>query len=133
AGGELASTAQRLAGLDGLASTSPGPVGAAAQSVIAAGRAALSGQLGEAPQCIVVTPFQSGIGQGRGHQRYLSAPAVLQHLADKLVDDTDRARPGGVQHALALMFLATNYQQLSRTLGRFNALLPMPDLVRTER
>lgn len=133
AGGELASTAQRLAGLNGLASTSPGPVGAAAQAAIAAGRAALTSQLGEAPACLVVTPFQSGIGQGRGHQRYLSAPNVLQQLAGKLMDDSDRGRPDGELHALSLLFLATNYQQLASSLSRFNALLPMPDLVRTER
>lgn len=32
-----------------------------------------------------------------------------------------------------LMFLATRLDQLAATLGRFNALLPMPDLVRAER
>ncbi|MCK9818598.1 hypothetical protein M1B35_31880, partial [Pseudomonas sp. MAFF 302046] len=68
AGGELASTAQRLTGLDGMTSTNPGPVGAAAESAIAAGRAALAGQMGEAPACLAVTPFQSGIGQGQGNQ-----------------------------------------------------------------
>jgi len=133
AGGELASTATRLAGLDGLATTNPGPVGSAAQAAIAAGRAALSAQLGEAPACLAVTPFQSGIGQGRGHQRFLSAPNLLQHLADKLVDSTDAGRPTGPQFALSILFLATRYDQLASTLARFNALLPVPDLVRTER
>ena len=133
AGGELASTATRLAGLDGLATTNPGPVGAAAQSAIAAGRAALAGQLGEAPACLAVTPFQSGIGQGRGHQRFLSAPNLLNQLASKLVDSSDAGRPQGPQYALSLMFLATRFDQLAETLSRFNALLPVPDLVRTER
>lgn len=133
AGGELASTAQRLAGLDGLATTNPGPVGGAAQGAIAAGRAALAAQLGEAPACLAVTPFQSGIGQGRGHQRFLSAPNLLQHLADKLVDSADTGRPAGPLYALSILFLATRYDQLADTLARFNALLPVPDLVRTER
>ena len=133
AGGELASTAQRLAGLDGMTSTNPGPVGAAAESAIAAGRAALAGQMGEAPACLAVTPFQSGIGQGRGHQRFLSAPNLLQHLAAKLVDSGDGGLPIGPQYALSLMFLGTRYDQLADTLARFNALLPIPDLVRTER
>ncbi|MHB0818389.1 hypothetical protein ACYCFK_08930 [Stutzerimonas stutzeri] len=133
AGGELASTATRLAGLDGLATTNPGPVGAAAQSAIAAGRAALAGQLGEAPACLAVTPFQSGIGQGRGHQRFLSAPNLLNQLASKLVDSADSGRPQGPQYALSLMFLATRFDQLAETLSRFNALLPVPDLVRAER
>lgn len=133
AGGELASTAQRLAGLDGMTSTNPGPVGAAAESAIAAGRAALAGQMGEAPACLAVTPFQSGIGQGRGHQRFLSAPNLLHLLAAKLVDSGDGGLPIGPQYALSLMFLGTRYDQLADTLARFNALLPIPDLVRTER
>ncbi|MFJ2287973.1 hypothetical protein ACIOUF_16685 [Pseudomonas iridis] len=133
AGGELASTAQRLAGLDGMTSTNPGPVGAAAESAIAAGRAALTGQMGEVPACLTVTPFQNGVGQGRGQQRFLSAPNLLQQLASKLVDASDTGRPTGPQFALSLMFLGTRYDQFAETLARFNALLPIPDLVRTER
>ncbi|CAD2261561.1 hypothetical protein PSEUDT2_04175 [Stutzerimonas stutzeri] len=133
AGGELASTAQRLAGLDGLATTNPGPVGGAAAGAIATGRAALGSQLGEAPACLAVTPFQSGIGQGRGNQRFLSAPNLLQRLAGKLVDPSDQGKPSGPRYALSLLFLSTRFDQLADTLARFNALLPVPDLVRTER
>lgn len=133
AGGELASTAQRLAGLNGMTSTNPGPVGAAAESVIAAGRAALAGQMGEAPACLTVTPFQSGIGQGHGNQRFLSAPNLLQQLAAKLTDTVDSGLPVGPQYALSMMFLGTRYDLFAETLARFNALLPIPDLVRTER
>ncbi|RMP59469.1 hypothetical protein ALQ18_01357 [Pseudomonas marginalis pv. marginalis] len=133
AGGELVSTAKRLADLSDKATTSPGPVGDAAQGAIAAGRAALADQMGEAPACLVVTPFQSGIGQGRGYQRFLSAPNLLQQLAGKLVDVSDTGRPDGPQFALCVMFLATRFDQLAASLARFNALLPMPDLVRTER
>jgi len=133
AGGELASTAQRLAGLDGLATTNPGPVGGAAVGAIATGRAALGSQLGEAPACLAVTPFQSGIGQGRGNQRFLSAPNLLQQLAGKLADPSDQGKPSGPQYALSLLFLSTRFDQLADTLARFNALLPVPDLVRTER
>lgn len=133
AGGELASTALRLQGLDGLATTAPGPVGAIAEQAVAAGRAALAGQLGQVPACLAVTPFQSGIGQGRGHQKYLSAPNLLQLMASKLTDAGDGARPAGEKYALAVMFLGTRYDQFAEALGRFNALLPIPDLVRTER
>jgi hypothetical protein len=86
-----------------------------------------------APACLVVTPFQSGIGQGRGYQRFLSAPNLLQQLAGKRVDVSDSGRPDGPQFALCLMFLATRFDQLAASLARFNALLPMPDLVRAER
>ena len=133
AGGELASTSQRLVGLQAIATTNPGPVGAAAAGAIDAGRRALAEQLGEAPAALVVTPFQSGIGQGTGHQRFLSAPNLLQTLAGKLSDPSDSGRPQGEQYALCLMFLATRYDRLAASLARFNALLPMPDLVRTER
>lgn len=133
ASAELASTGQRLAGLAGMVSTSPGPVGAAAESVIEAGKAAMASTLGEVPACLTVTPFQSGIGQGKGNQRFLSAPNLLQLLADKLTDGTDDARPVEPQYALSILFLATHYGQLANTLARFNALLPMPDLVRAER
>lgn len=133
AGSEMASTALRLASLDGMTSTNPGPVGDVAKDAIAAGRAAMAGQMGEAPACLVVTPFQSGVGQGRGNQRFLSAPNLLQQLASKLIDGTDTGRPTGPQYALSVLFLGTNYDQLASTLSRFNALLPIPDLVRTER
>lgn len=133
AGGELVSTAQRLAELEGLATTNPGPVGGAAAGVIANGRAALGSQLGEAPACLAVTPFQSGIGQGRGNQRFLSAPNLVQQLAAKLVDQSDQGKPNGPQYALSLLFLSTRFDQLADTLARFNALLPVPDLVRAER
>lgn len=133
AGGELASTAQRLAGLQGLATTSPGPVGGATQGAIAAGRSALTEQLGQAPACLVVTPFQSGVGQGKGYQRFLSAPNVLEHLGKKLEDVTDDGRPAGPLYALSILFLGTRLEQLVSGLSRFNALLPIPDLVRTER
>lgn len=133
AGTELANTGQRLSGLQGLATTNPGPVGAAAQHAIEAGRQALAEQLGEAPTCLTVTPFQSGIGQGRGYQRFLSAPNLLQVLASKLTDATDGTRPQGNQHALCLLFLATRFDQLAASLARFNALMPVPDLVRAQR
>lgn len=133
AGGELASTAQRLAGLEGLASTNPGPVGDAAKDAITAGRAALAEQLGQAPACLVVTPFQSGVGQGKGYQRFLSAPNLLEHLAKKLDDVSDTGRPVGPQYALSILFLGTRLEQLASSLSRFNALLPIPDLVRTQR
>ncbi|NUU34681.1 hypothetical protein [Pseudomonas sp. C2B4] len=133
ASGELGSTGQRLAILEGLVSTSPGPVGDAAKEVIAAGRAALSGQLSQAPACLVVTPFQPGIGQGRGYQRFLSAPNLLEHLAKKLEDVTDTGRPTGPQYALSILFLSTRLEQLASSLARFIALFPVPDLVRTQR
>lgn len=133
ASSERTSTSERLGAIADLVTTSPGPVGVAARAAVAAGRAALKAALGEAPACLVVTPFQSGVGQGRGNQRYLSAPNMLQLLGEKLEDIGDNSRPAGLQYALVVMFLGTRYDKFADTLGRFNAVLPVPDLQRAER
>lgn len=73
----MASTAKRLADLNGKTTINPEPVGDAAQGAIAAGRAALADQMGEAPACLVMTPLQRGVSQGRGYQRFLSAPNLF--------------------------------------------------------
>jgi len=132
AGGELASAGDRVAALQDLATTEPGPVGAAAAAAVTAGRSAMNEALGETPAALVVTPFQSGVGQGRGLQRYLSAPNLLQHMATKLQDVTDSSRPGGEQYALVVMFVGTRYDHFAATLSRFNAVLPLPDLKRAQ-
>ncbi|HGM5587117.1 TPA: hypothetical protein ACKP2Y_003482 [Pseudomonas putida] len=132
AGGELTSAGDRVTALQGMATTNPGPVGEAAAAAVAAGRSAMSEALGEVPAALVVTPFQSGVGQGRGLQRYLSAPNLLQHLATKLQDVTDTNRPGGEQYALVVMFVGTRYDHFANTLSRFNAVLPLPDLKRAQ-
>lgn len=132
--GEMVNTADRVSQLADIATTSPGPIAGAAKEAISAGRSALASQFENVPSCIVVTPFQHGVGQGSGgHQRFLSAPNLLQLLADKLTDTTDAVRPKGQQSALVLLFLAARLDHLATTLGRFNAVLPMPDLVRAER
>lgn len=132
-GSELISTAQRLTALAGLATTHPGPVGPAAKAAVEAGRAAMAEQMGQAPACVTITPFQSGVGQGRGYQRFLSAPNLVQRLADKLLDSSNHRHTAGEQYALAVMFLATRYDQLAATLSRFNALMPVAELERSEK
>ncbi|AJO81046.1 hypothetical protein [Pseudomonas sp. MRSN 12121] len=133
ANGEMASSAERLKSLDGLVKTNPGPVGEAAKAAVTAGREAMTRQLGEAPSCVVLTPFQSGVGQGTGYQRFLSAPNLLEKMALKLDDLTDSGRPAGEQYALSILFLSTRLDQFASALARFNALLPMQELERAER
>lgn len=130
---QLASAAQRLGQLQDLVTTDLSAIGGMVTGVVASGRAAMDGQFGEVPQCIVVTPFQSGVGQGTGYQRYLSAPNLVQRLADKLQDSTDPQRPAGEQYALVLLFLGTRYDGLANTLSAFNAVLPIADLQKAER
>ena len=130
---ELLGTGERLASLQGLASADLSQIGELAKTAVSIGRDALNGQFGEKPKCIVVTPFQSGVGQGTGYQRSLSAPNLLQRMADKLEDATDPARPTGEQYALVLLFLGTRFDLFSAALSKFNALLPIADLQRAER
>lgn len=129
----LTETVERVSALASLATTAPGLVGAAAEQVSGATRSALDSALGEPPLALVVTPFQSGVGQGTGYQRYLSAPNLLRHMADKLTDTSDDSRPGVESYALVLMFVATRYDHLASALSTFNTLLPMKDLQRAER
>ena len=130
---ELASTGARLTSLADQVTTDLSVIGAAVKGVIANGRAALDGQFGEVPKCFVVTPFQSGVGQGTGYQRFLSAPNLVQRLADKLEDSTDPAHPIGEQYALVLLFLGTRFDQMSGVLSKFNALMPIAELQKAER
>lgn len=133
---QLAGAAERLGQLQDLVTTDLSAIGGAVQGVIGAGKAAMQAQFGEVPQIIAVTPFQSGVGQGTGYQRYLSAPNLVERLADKLQDATDPQRPAGEpteQYALVLLFLGTRYDGLAGTLSAFNAVLPIPDLQKAER
>jgi len=130
---QLDSAYGRLATLAEQVTTDLSLIGQAVKGVIASGRAALDGQFGEAPQCFVVTPFQSGVGQGTGYQRFLSAPNLVQRMADKLQDSADPAHPKGEQYALVILFLGTRFDQMAGVLSKFNALMPIAELQKAER
>lgn len=132
AGSELSAAADRLDALASLASTAPNPVGAAAGGAIAGGRDGLTGLLAGVT-ALTVTPFQHGIGQGSGLQRYLSAPNLLKHMAGQLTAGGDPHRPVGRQYGLAILVLGTEYGQMAQSLAVLNAVLPLPDLQRAER
>ena len=130
---QLDSAYGRLATLAEQVTTDLSLIGAAVKGVVASGRAALDGQFGEMPRCFVVTPFQSGVGQGTGYQRFLSAPNLVQRLADKLEDSADPAHPTGEQYALVILFLGTRFDQMAGVLSKFNALMPIAELQKAER
>lgn len=130
---QLDSASERLGTLAGQVTTDLSLIGEAVKGVVANGRAALDGQFGEIPKCFVVTPFQSGVGQGTGYQRFLSAPNLVQRLADKLEDSADPAHPTGEQYALVILFLGTRFDQMSGVLSKFNALMPIAELQKAER
>ena len=130
---QLDSAYDRLATLAEQVTTDLSLIGEAVKGVVASGRAALDGQFGEIPKCFVVTPFQSGVGQGTGYQRFLSAPNLVQRLADKLEDSADPAHPTGQQYALVILFLGTRFDQMAGVLSKFNALMPIAELQKAER
>jgi len=130
---QLDSAYGRLATLAEQVTTDLSLIGEAVKGVVASGRAALDGQFGEIPKCFVVTPFQSGVGQGTGYQRFLSAPNLVQRLADKLQDSADPAHPTGEQYALVILFLGTRFDQMAGVLSKFNALMPIAELQKAER
>lgn len=133
ASAQLDSAYERLGTLAEQVTTDLSLIGEAVKGVVANGRAALDGQFGEIPKCFVVTPFQSGVGQGTGYQRFLSAPNLVQRLADKLEDSADPAHPTGEQYALVILFLGTRFDQMSGVLSKFNALMPIAELQKAER
>ena len=130
---QLDSAYGRLATLAEQVTTDLSLIGEAVKGVVASGRAALDGQFGEIPKCFVVTPFQSGVGQGTGYQRFLSAPNLVQRLADKLEDSADPAHPTGEQYALVILFLGTRFDQMAGVLSKFNALMPIAELQKAQR
>ncbi len=130
---QLDGASVRLSALQNQVTTDLSLIGEAVKGVVATGRAALDSQFGEIPKCVVITPFQSGVGQGSGYQRFLSAPNLVQRLADKLEDTTDSATPTGEQYALVILFLGTRFDQMSGVLSKFNALMPIPELQKAER
>lgn len=130
---QLDGASVRLSTLQSQVTTDLSLIGEAVKGVVATGRAALDSQFGEVPKYIAITPFQSGVGQGSGYQRFLSAPNLVQRLADKLEDATDAATPTGEQYALVILFLGTRFDQMSGVLSKFNALLPIPELQKAER
>lgn len=119
--------------LGDLPTHSGGPVNDVTHEIVARGRAAMQDQLGQKLACLAVTPFQPGVGEGRGYQRFLSAPNLVQHLANKLQDAEDLPTIAHDQHALVVLCLSTRYEHLAEGLAGLNALLPIPDLVRTEK
>ncbi|RMP81127.1 hypothetical protein [Pseudomonas syringae] len=129
----LGKTAERVQGLTGLVSIDINSLGVLAQTTVDKARDALNAQFSEIPRCIAITPFQSGVGQGKGNQRFLSAPNLLQRLADKLEDGSDSNLPTGEQYALVILFLGTRYDGLADSLAKFNAVLPIADLQKAER
>ena len=130
---QLDSASERLGTLADQVTTDLSLIGEAVKGVVASGRAALDGQFGEIPKCFVVTPFQSGVGQGTGYQRFLSAPNLVQRLADKLQDSADPAHPTGEKFALVILFLGTRFDQMAGVLSKFNALMPIAELQKAER
>jgi len=84
-------------------------------------------------RCLVVHPWQQGIGQGQGVRRYLSAPNAVEAMVRKLGDTGDANLPTENQDAIALLLPAAQLSDFTQMLEAFNAVFPLPELQRVQR
>jgi len=113
-------------------SFSVNPVAAAANTADTT-RTQLRQLLDTGMSCVVVHPWQQGIGQGQGVYRHLSAPNAIQALADKLTDNNDISSPNTNQEALALLINATNLNDFAQQLAAFSTVVAIPELQMLQR
>lgn len=131
---QQAQTALNIAALEQLISYQPSPLAESATEAATKAQAALTDQFSNAPYCLAVTPFQPGVSEGKGVERYLSAPNLINHLVNKLNDNSDANRPSGNKlSAIVVLFLSLRYRDFSHLLAGFNSLLNIEDLEKAER
>ncbi|WP_416425776.1 hypothetical protein RAM80_08335 [Pseudomonas sp. App30] len=107
------------------------PVTSVADDLLSKANQSLTQHFEQAPACLVLTPFQPGIGQGQGKHRFLSANNLLDQLGNHLLDA--QATRHEDHYALAIMILAASPAELATSLATFNTLLPLLELQRCER
>ncbi|WP_421264594.1 hypothetical protein [Aeromonas veronii] len=95
--------------------------------------AALAGLRGElyrllvTGRCLVVTPYQHGVGQHQGNQYSLAAPNAVATLAAKLQDGADPLLPTGQLHAIAWLVTGNSETALADALAPLCTILPLPE------
>lgn len=107
------------------------PVTSVADELLSKAKQSLTQHFDQAPACLVLTPFQPGVGQGQGKHRFLSANNLLVQLSNHLLDAQTTQHEN--HSALAIMILAASPAELAASLATFNALVPIPELLRCER
>lgn len=83
--------------------------------------------------CLIVTPYQHGIGQRQGDQHTLTAPNAIKALSAKLQDGADPLLPTGQLHALVWLVTGTSEAELAAKLAQVCAILPLPEWCATLR
>lgn len=84
-------------------------------------------------RCLVVTPYQHGIGQQQSGQYTLAAPNAIKTMAAKLQDGADHLLPAGQFHAVAWMVTGSSEVELAAALAPVCAILPLPEWCATLR
>lgn len=115
--------------LAALVSYQPDQLAEDAQQAVNTASHALTEQFAISPYCLTVTPFQLGIGTGKGYFKYLAAPNLINHLLTKLNDGGDAQRPAGDNlDAIIILFLSHNYRQFSDLITLFSSMLNIEEL-----
>lgn len=78
--------------------------------------------------CLVVTPYQQGVGQRRGDRGYLTPLAAVRTLAQRLGGDSVQGSA-----LLLLLLAAPDESSLAATLSTWNAVCPLLELQQAER
>ncbi|WP_158107666.1 hypothetical protein [Vibrio furnissii] len=79
------------------------------------------------------TPYQFQVGEKLDSGSYLSPNNAVKTLAAKLRDLSDRHRPKGQLHAVAIMLTGQNISEFASKLAQITAVLTLPDWTQVAR
>lgn len=79
------------------------------------------------------TPYQFQVGEKLDSGNYLSPGNAVKTLETKLRDLSDRHRPNGQLHAVAIMLTGQSISEFAAKLGQITAVLTLPDWTQVAR
>ncbi|MBY8176032.1 hypothetical protein KW520_11340 [Vibrio fluvialis] len=82
---------------------------------------------------VTVTPYQFQVGEKLDSGSYLSPNNAVKTLAAKLRDLSDRHRPKGQLHAVAIMLTGQSISEFASKLAQITAVLTLPDWTQVAR
>ncbi|KFI13325.1 hypothetical protein IX95_05095 [Vibrio sp. B183] len=82
---------------------------------------------------LTATPYQFQVGTKLDSGCYLNPQAAVKVLSSKLRDHTDKYRPNGNLHCVALMVTASQLAQFANQLADLVSVFPLPDWCQVTR